>query len=102
MKRMILALTLIVLAALAPFAGAAGEPVTGFIADVNMSTREVTIVPPGWHPPMQLPPPIVCEESVCDELAWALEHDIPPRLVTIEQLDWPEDGVYDDWSYTNP
>ena len=99
MKRAILALVLIVLAALAPLAWATGT-VTGFVVSVNVQTRQVTIVPPGWQIPMQLPPPVIVEEPVADELLWALEHDTPPRLITIEELD--DDGVYDSWSYTNP
>ena len=97
MKRLILALTLIVLAALAPLAWATGT-VTGFISSVQ--GREVTIVPAGWHPPMQLPPPVIVEEPVADELLWALEHDDPPRLVTLSETD--DDGVYDGWVYSNP
>ena len=97
MKRLILALALILGAILAPLAWATGT-VTGFVVDV--SGREVTIVPPGWHPPMLLPPPVIVEEPVADELAWALEHDAPPRLIELEELD--DNGVYDTWRYVSP
>lgn len=96
MKRTILMLLMILVLAAPALAGDTSH--NGYVVSVNDTTHEVVIAPEGWHPPMMLPPPRMCDESTYTELLWVFYNESPsPRVwvVDTESLD----GIYDSWSY---
>jgi hypothetical protein len=96
MKRMILALAL--LAGLVHSALAADVSYHGIPVACNDSTQEVTLAPPGWHPPMQLPAPRMCDTDTYNAVKWLFQNESPVPEIWLTDTDTP-DGVFDSWSY---
>lgn len=96
MKRILLVLSL--LAALAVSAFAADVSYHGVPVAFNDSTQEVTIAPVGWHPPMQLPPPRMCDSTTYAAVKWLWQNESPVPEIWLTDTDTP-DGVFDSWSY---
>lgn len=97
MKRMILALALLAGLVCLVLPAFADTSLHGYIVDVNATTQEVTIVPPGWAPPMQLPPPKGCDEDTFEDLAFIFHHETPAPHLWLIDTD-PTDGTFDFWS----
>lgn len=96
MKR--IALAIAVLAGLALSAFAADVNHNGVIVAVNDTTQGVTLAPPGWHPPMQLPPERLCDTATYTAVKWLYLNEDPVPHIWLTDTDTP-DGVYDLWSY---
>lgn len=96
MKRIVLSLTL--LACLAVSAFAADVSHNGYVVACNDTTHEVTVAPEGWHPPMQLPPPLLCDTATYTAVKWLYLNEDPVPHIWLTDTDTP-DGVYDFWSY---
>jgi hypothetical protein len=94
MKRLILALAALACLALPALADTS---LNGYVVAVDASAGTVTLVPPGWHPPMQLPPPQPVDEATFDDLAWIFYNESPAPHLWLVDTD-PTDGVFDSWS----
>lgn len=95
MKRFALALALCL--ALLGVAFGADVNKNGFIAACNDTTHGVTLTPPGWAPPMQLPPETLCDEATYEDVRWIFLHETPIPRIWLTDTD-PADGVFDAWS----
>ncbi len=97
MKRMILAVTGLAGLACLVLPAFADTSLHGYIVAVNASTKKVTMVPPGWTPPMELPPEKECDEDTFEDLAWIFYNESPAPHLWLVDTD-PTDGVFDSWS----
>lgn len=75
----------------------ADTSLTGTVVAVDSGNQTVTLVPPGWHPPMQLLPPKEYDEDTFEAMAWIFANESPAPLIWLVDTD-PVDGVFDSWS----
>lgn len=96
MKRFLLSLALVAIFLVPAFAADVSHH--GFVVSCNDSTQEVTIAPAGWHPPMQLPPPRLCDTDTYTQVRWLWLNESPAPEIWLIDSD-TSDGVFDAWSY---